>query len=310
MPNFDFDPSSDTIENILLRRGVEVAGFGDVSKVLYPFDHFEPPTTSEDRARLLTAKPTYYQYFGNPRFRKVVNQLIKAGANGGLVEQLRVTAGGRVEDYVRLLSEELRVATAVDNIVVLTRKISDLGASLEEYVAYLCEQELRGRAKWGVELKGLPSGGDFDVLAWLAPNLVYVECKSGNSQKINASQLRNFVLRHRELGADLSILLVDTDSPISDVVDRLNVQIQQDYRTNDDVYDAYPIRRRGVQFMIDFDEMRVMPSSMYSSIYFGYHRIYVIGNEPSILTQLRRCLMHHHAYMKQFDLLIAKSFAG
>jgi hypothetical protein len=175
----------------------------------------------------------------------------------------------------------------VDGGVVLSRQIDNIGTTLEWYVAQLCQRELGGSATWSVQLDGLPTGGDFDVLAWLDPLLLYIETKSGNPNEIDESQLRNFLQRSNELAPDLAILLVDTHHGLSDLLDRLTAAM-------------VPAMRKAGRAGEDWQPERpfIRPQLEYPGVAFGFSRIYVTNSKPSMLTQLRRCLQHYHARVK------------
>ena len=46
------------------------------------------------------------------------------------------------------------------------------------------------------------------------------------------------------------------------------------------------------------DKPFIAAQSKYPGISFGYQRFYIINNEPSVRTQLSRCLRHYHSEVK------------
>jgi hypothetical protein len=165
--------------------------------------------------------------------------------------------------------------------VRLTRPIDNIGPSLEHYVAVLCEHELRASAGWGVKLEGIIPGGDYDVLAWLSPLLMYVECKTGAPDAIEDKSLRHFLQRTHILAPDLAVLLIDSDQPLDDFVSRR----------------IDPIIHKAVD-SLDPEWRAITAQPEFPGILWGHQRIYVTNSEPSIITQLRRCLQHYYVYVR------------
>jgi hypothetical protein len=171
----------ESIDDVLRRRGQLMLETGNLGDILLPLDHEDPPLLGQLVNR-------YRELFGKDSFRKVARAL--TAARGAPVPRtaLEGIAGRATAGYIEFL-EALDVAQSSDADVRLTRRIRDIGPSLEWYVKDLCECELRGSAEWSVKLEGLPTGGDFDVLAWLAPALAYIELKSSAPSGIDDSQL-------------------------------------------------------------------------------------------------------------------------
>ncbi len=163
----------------------------------------------------------------------------------------------------------------------LTRPVDNIGPSLEHYVAQLCIRELRGSAEWGVTLEGLPrAGGDYDVLAWLDPSLVYIECKTAYLEQISEEELRHFLQRGAELAPDLAILLLDTDlDPRGFVEGKLN-----------------PILRGALGWTKP--EGPIFAQQDYPGVFFGHRWVYVTTSHKAIVRQLRRCLQHYYARVR------------
>ncbi len=297
-PDLYVDTSLDTVENVLHRRGFVVAATGEARQVLFP---------EEGREGRWGERARYLELMGRASFRKVARAVLAGGGEPAPIATLAQTAGVAAVAYASFL-EEIGVAERRGTGVAITRPVDNLGPSLEHYVAHLCDEELRGRAAWGVRLEGLPSGGDFDVLAWLAPRLVHIELKTSRPTEITPSELEHFVQRHLELRPDLSVFMVDTGDELTETLATLNAAIQPRFMTNADVID--PLRRKGVVLDYSFERMRVRPQEDDPGLNFGYHGVYLVNSRPSILTQLRRCLYHHHLYVKRVELLFAKLMFG
>lgn len=273
------------VESVLRRRGHLPTSYGQITQVLYPEErmtdvlmalgqfefvrHFQPEPI----------KP-YLDAFAHRSFRKMVRQLMAAKGSWVAEEVLRQSAGNALLEYVALL-ERLQVFQRREGEARLTRPIDNIGPSLEHYVSRMCTRELRGAAAWGVTLEGLPrTGGDYDVLTWLDPSLVYIECKSAHPRDVTDRELQWFLQRSVELSPEVAILLVDTESSLDQLVNE---------RLNRCLHDGlYPVEvSQPIDAQVD-----------YPGVYFGHQRIYVTNTEPTILRQIRRCLQHYYALVK------------
>jgi hypothetical protein len=137
-------------------------------------------------------------------------------------------------------------------------------------------------------LADLPTaGGDYDVLAWLEPSMVYIECKTSDPRNITTEQIRHFMIRSIALAPDVAILLVDTDDSVEEVVTtKVESVIRRAMKREvPDPDDTYP------------PDLTV---SSYPGIHsvFVYPTVYVTGPKPSIETQIARCLKHFYSHIR------------
>ncbi len=269
----------DPVDAVLRRRGHVVIGTGHARDVLAPVD---TPHMGTDAPS--PALRGYLEAFGGSTFRKLARRLI--GAHG-LAVPLAKIAGDGAPAYVDLLVG-LGVAARQADMIRLTRTPDNIGPSLEWYVAQLCERELCGSAAWGVQLADITVGGDYDVLAWLAPLLAYVELKSSQPSAISDGEIANFLERGEELAPDLAILLVDTRDDLADLQARF--------------FEVMAVAVGKASGHPEESWRSVTPwirlRAEYPGVSFGYRRFYVTNSHPSILTQLRRCLQHYYARVK------------
>jgi hypothetical protein len=134
--------------------------------------------------------------------------------------------------------------------------------------------------------------GDYDVLAWLPPILVYVETKSSRPSEVSESELRQFLQRGIELAPDLAILLIDTEDDLADLISRLFDLMLPTVRANNGIADP--------EWRHD-EKPFIAPQARYPGIIFGYRRFYVTNLEPSIRSQLSKCLRHYHSEVKDMN---------
>jgi hypothetical protein len=160
--------------------------------------------------------------------------------------------------------------------------VDNIGPLLEWYVHHLCETELDGSAAWSVEVEDLAVGGDFDVLAWLAPALVYIEVKSGKAGNDTVRELQHFLQRYIELRPDIAVLLIDSNDTAK-YLECLGAAIQP-------ILDALggppgqPASRHR--------------SELHEGVHFMWPGVIISGSEPSLRTQVRRCMRHFHVIAK------------
>lgn len=274
------------LESVLRRRGHLPIKRGDIAQTLFPEDRMMDVLSALGQfefVRHLGPEPLahYMNHFAKASFRKMARRLLRNEREWTAVADLESIAGSSTLSYLLLL-ERLQMLERRDGEVQVTRAVDNLGPSLEHYVAQLCIRELRGAAEWGVTLEELPrAGGDYDVLAWLDPSLVYIECKSGRPGSIEESEVREFFQRTVELSPDLAIFLVDTSDELTPLIDGV---------MNPILRGALGITepgRRVIQSLPD-----------YPRVSSGFQRIYVTNSSKTILTQVRRCLQHYYAHVK------------
>ena len=154
----------------------------------------------------------------------------------------------------------------------------------------VCQKEFGASAEWSVKLKDTKYN-DYDVLAWLPPTLLYVETKSSRPQEIKDSELLHFLQRGVELAPELAVLLIDTDDDLvkSGILDRIFELMLPSVALASGITD--------LDWRHD-ERAFIEPQRGYSGISFGYFRYYVTGTKPSIETQLRKCLRHYGAHVK------------
>jgi hypothetical protein len=269
---------SDSVISVLRRRGHVITLRQDPVALLLPLEREDIDFESVS---------DFWALFGKSSFRKTLRRLLTA--RGGLVDidSLASVAGKSATQYVAFL-EELAVAEVKGRQARLTRHVDNIGPTLEAYLAHLCRAELAGTAEWGVRLEHVSHGGDFDVLAWLDPTLVYVEAKSSSPASLSESELRHFLQRSVELAPDLAILLIDTTDDLTPLLDRLTEIMVPVVRRSSGIGDESWRPDRNF----------VRPVEGYPGVNHGYFRIYLTHSDPSIVTQLRRCLLHYHARVK------------
>jgi hypothetical protein len=267
---------SESVDTALRRRGFSPTYAGDHGQLLLPVGLAEA-----DWVIPVYQVGQFAELFGKNSFRKVARRLTAARGEPVSIPSLQAIAGRNVAEYLAFLVD-LNVVNVEDDWVRLVTGVDNIGPTLEWYIADACERQLPGSAEWSVHLEGLPAGGDYDVLAWFSPILVYIEAKSSRPHDISDGQLRRFLQRSSELAPDIALLLLDTDDGLEEFVNRL-VGLSRFTVPNWPKLTPLPGSPIGLAPQPDFP-----------GVFFGSPRTYVTNSEPSIITQLQRCLQHYH----------------
>lgn len=270
----------DSVGAILSHRGFSIEATGDNKDLLFPWEF-----RTGVGIGLLEAS---FGMFAKSSFRKFARHL--TSHNGvSKTSDLRKIAGEETANYIQYLCD-LGVAEASDKQIILKRQIDNIGATLEWYVADVCQRQFEGSSAWSVKL-GDMHYGDYDVLAWLPPALLYVETKSSRPEEIEDTEIKHFLQRGVELAPDLAILLIDTDDDLeeSGFLSRI-FELMLPTITSGDRTTVSELRHNREPF--------IRPQRGYSGISWGYRRYYVTNTKPSIEAQLRKCLRHFNARVK------------
>jgi hypothetical protein len=227
---------------------------------------------------------------GKPSVRKLIRRIVQ-GPGAARRSLQPICAEPRLSEHLQLL-QDLGILTCDNETVRATKTIDNFGPTLEWYVSKVISREFEAASCWSVQVEHIYGGGDFDVLSWMDSQgtLVYVECKSASPESVSNGEIRHFLQRCQELGPEVAIMLVDTDSTLCPLLDRI-----QDI--------LLPLQRlasgiRDEDWRPDRPFIAPIPHRDYTGLYFGLHRVFVTGSEPSITTQLRKCLRYYSSWVR------------
>lgn len=284
------------IDSVLKRRGLRPVGYGNEKDVIYPLGVDSQIVTRlgmfEYQCVFHGKHPRdhFVDHFERASFRKLIRLLLREQNESIPITKLGETGGASVLSDLEFLENILVIERRGDPIVLL-RRVDNIGQTFEYCVSRMCVHDLRGSAKWGVKIDNLPrTGGDYDVLAWLDPCLVYIECKTSQPDQITESQLRQFFQRSVELAPELAILLFDSESSLDMVLRRMERMIM-----DQSLGASHPTHHT------------FHHPDVYKGIAFGFNRVFVTNTKHGILPQLRKCLQYYHAYAKGFPILDTSS---
>ena len=162
----------------------------------------------------------FYQHFGDNRFRKLLRAVFQTRT---FQELERICSRPKLDDHLTFMQEQ-EIAVFEEGYWRKSPKyqdISDIGRTLEWYVAEWFRSELKSPARHSVHVEGMAHGGDLDVVAFVDDMQIMVECKSGNPDKITKTQLELFLRRAAEFNPTIALLLIDTEVEINKQVEMM-----------------------------------------------------------------------------------------
>lgn len=152
--------------------------------------------------------------------------------------------------------------------------IRSFGDTLEWFISQILIREFDAQSSWGIKLNDTQTGGDYDVMARVEQSLIYIEAKSSPPKHIQNNEIKAFLDRVKELSADLSIFLVDTELRMKD---KIVLMFEEE------------LAKR-------LDQIQVMESPVsrwIDEIFSIGDRILISNSKPNIITNLGRCLRWH-----------------
>lgn len=213
------------------------------------------------------------------KFRRLLYWLVDKRSTGPFTIELLSQKTGlnkeQLQEYLDLLDFH-RLVNHIDDKWHLASEVcaESFSPTLEWYVAQRFNEDLHWQAAWRVHLKDF-AYNDFDVIATRGQRIVVVECKLTNPEHIEEHQIEAFFERHRFLSPDFSLFLVDTNSAVQALADRIKAVIE---RTG-----QHP-------GLIELDPKG---NAFYISS-FVYVANTNVGND-SLLRSMQTCLRHYHS---------------
>lgn len=267
---------------ILRNRGRLITGHGDLHETLMPvYDRnkdWQYPQGKQMRKLL-----------DQGSFRKMLRRLTAAHGGPTTIDALTAMAGAKTQEYMSFLVECGLAEQSSDAVWLksdIAARVDNIGKTFECYVAEVCQMDLGSPAVWGALLDD-SRDGDFDILTWIDPLLTYVECKSSHPDQITDAELLAFLRRRQDLGPDITILLVDTDSQGS--VQALSERF------------AKLVHSIGWEHHISI----ALTVSRFFQIgghlgapWYGSPGVYIVGTRQVVEKSVRQCLSHYHRAVK------------
>lgn len=243
--------SEKILKQMIERRGFEVLILNPQSGLLIP------PKLSKPAERKL------YELLGHYSFRLFARDLIKHRADIEISHLTNYCDEELARDYLEDLMRFGMLKKVRGKLQLSSKEVISFGETLEWYVAQMFLRELYSPAVWGVKLKGLTNGGDFDVLAGVEGKIIYVETKSAPPRGIDNSNMDAFFSRLNALSPGAVILLDDTTLRMRDK-------------------------------LVPMCEERIGRSltKLHGETYYLDQHFYLTNSRPSLVDNIKRCVAH------------------
>lgn len=260
-----------SLVEMLERRGLEIFCKNPSETLFFPVD-FLP-------GHLLRL----YQLLKRYSFRLFVRDLIRTEGSFVPSELTHFCSEKAVKRYLVILLElGLIEVTPGGSYRLLTVPVSSFGGTLEWFLAEIFKREFISPAFYGVRFKGSPFGGDYDVIALVEKNLIYLEVKSSPPRGIELKEIQAFFGRINDLLPHMAVFFVDTELRMKDKVIPMF----------EEAIGAIYGKRKAVKYA---------PVRLYQETFHLKNRLFIVNSKRDIIVNLRRCLRH---YLKFFQSAI------
>lgn len=199
------DRADASLVRVLRQRGLPVSELAVDGRTLLPFLR-----SARDREILYTQLHSY-------AFRLFLRDIL-ALRDRFLPERLGPFFTPESVEEMASLAERIGIIRRGPgrSIRFLAGPVTDFGETFEWFLSEVLRREFLADTLRGVKIPGLSCGGDFDVIALVSGNLLYLESKTSPPKHIEQKEITAFLDRVRILSPDLAIVLVDTHLRMKD----------------------------------------------------------------------------------------------
>ena len=231
---------------------------------------------------------TFYEAFSNNTVRKLIRAILSGSqARNDLV---RICSNETKLDETLTYLQAGGIVTQADGIWSRgpqCKKADNIGPTFEWYVAEWFRRELKAPTRHGVKVEEMPHGGDFDVVAFVGENRIWVECKTANPDEITEDDLKRFHQRAFDFRPEIAVLLVDTESSVGTVA-RDVINLWSRMAALSAGHESPPA---------DTGEAEPIPG--YSGIHWCARHIYVANVAHNVDRSLSNILRFHETYARR-----------
>ncbi len=191
--------NSEEVRRALWRRGYEIIEECPIERVIVP-----------KGGEFLDE---YYQRLFNYRFRRFLGDLLLFRKDDYIdCETLfsRWKKDEVEEQWNFLLKAHIIESLKEDQYLFSYFYLDNFGETLEWFISEIFKREFYMPTIWGIKIKEIKGGGDFDILSILENNLLYVECKTSPPNNIRLREIWEFLRRREVLKPKITIFFIDT----------------------------------------------------------------------------------------------------
>ncbi len=257
-----FETDASAITHALARRGFKILFHNPQQGLLLPAPNNE------------RAIDDYYRYLKKYSFRLFLRDVIRFKDGAQLTDLLRYCSETTARRYLQILVQwSLIEQTGTQTYRVIGQGMRSFGDMFEWLVAQVLIREFHCPAVWGIRMKDIEAGGDYDVIAIVEGALLYVEAKSSPPKHVDQREVAAFFDRIEALRPHVSIFLEDTHLRMKDKIAGLFKE-ELSRRAATTGAPLPPVERlSGETFHIG-------------------ERIFIINSRPDIVASLGLCISH------------------
>ncbi|HPC57134.1 MAG TPA: hypothetical protein PLP10_04745 [Caldisericia bacterium] len=172
----------------------------------------------------------YFELLGSYYFRRVLSDMIKKKEfDESFVDKLKEKWGEKaVKKYLPYIMKYEIIIKKYDRYISNYYDIDNFGDTLEWYIVKILLNEFSIPSISNVKIKGLSTGGDFDIFFLLLGKLSYLEIKSSPPNNISIEEIENFIKRVDTINPSVSILFIDTTLNIKrNIIDNMKFLLKR-----------------------------------------------------------------------------------
>lgn len=172
----------------------------------------------------------YFELLGSYYFRRVLSDMIKKKEfDESFIDKLKEKWGEKaVKKYLPYIMKYEIIIKKYNRYISNYYNIDNFGDTLEWYIVKILLNEFSIPSISNVKIKGLSTGGDFDIFFLLLGKLSYLEIKSSPPNNISIEEIENFIKRVDIINPSVSILFIDTTLNIKrNIIDNMKFLLKR-----------------------------------------------------------------------------------
>ncbi len=263
------------IEALLSQRGLPILSRGHG-------DRFLPSPGAS-----LLKRDEFYGWMRRYSFRLFLRDLIQYPEGSDITPLTRYCSPRTAMAYLNNLESMGLVGQGPGpSYRFLPRHVVSFGPTLEWYVSEIFRREFMAPSLFNLRLDHTRFGGDYDVMALVSGQLIYVESKSSPPRGVELPAVKAFLNRLRDLQPQMAIFLVDTELRM---LDKMVPLFDESLRAQQGGGPSHAMER-----VVD-------------EIFHIGHTVFITNSRKGIYTNLRTCLRHGFHHRNSAELPVSPS---
>jgi len=172
----------------------------------------------------------YFELLGSYYFRRILSDIIKKKEfDENFIDKLKEKWGEKaVKKYFPFIMKYEIITKKNNKYISSYYDIDNFGDTLEWYIVRILLNEFSTPSISNVKIKGLSTGGDFDIFFLLLGKISYLEVKSSPPNNISIEEIENFIKRVDIIKPAVSILFIDTTLNIKrNIIDNMKFLLKR-----------------------------------------------------------------------------------